>query len=111
MAEVIGLTTGIITLVSLSLTVSQVSYEYVQKVRGSSTAISRYLQEILALSSALLKVQETLALPGIATVIASSSSPGDDNELLPKALIAETHRELEAIRRKLQKRITAASDA
>lgn len=109
MAEVIGVTTGIVSLVSLSLTVSQVSYDYVQKVRGSSTAISRYLQEILALSSALLKVQETLALPGIASVVSSSSPTGgkgdDDKELLPKSLIAETHRELEAIRRKLQKRV------
>jgi len=103
MAEAIGLTSGIITLASLTLKVSQLSYDYVQKVRSAPKSVSQYLQEILALRSALLKVQETLALPDITSVLPSNG------EFLPKSLITECHMELEAIMQKLQKRSNTRS--
>lgn len=105
MAEAIGLATGIISLVSLALKVSQVSYDYVQTVRNSSSAVARYLQEILALTQSLLKLQEALAQPGVSVVVAS----GQDDELLPKAFIAECYKELDSIKQKLQKRLDTRS--
>lgn len=106
MAEVLGVTTGIVSLVSLALKVSQVSYDYVQTVRGSSSVIARYLQEILALSQSLLKVQEALAQPGISAVVSS-----DPNEaLLPTILTTECFKELDSIKRKLQKRLETRSN-
>jgi hypothetical protein len=98
MAEAIGISSGVATLAALTLTVSQLSYDYVQKVRSAPKLVARYLQEILALSSVVLKVQETLALPSVA------SSPSSDSELLLKSLVTECHKELEAIKRKLQNR-------
>ncbi|KIX00054.1 uncharacterized protein Z518_10981 [Rhinocladiella mackenziei CBS 650.93] len=89
MAELIGVASGIAGLVNLTLTVSQVSYEYMQKVRNAPRSTSRYLQEVLALSAALLRVQETLSLPGVESTFSS------DKDLLPKSLIAECRKELE----------------
>ncbi len=103
MAEVIGATSGIVALVSLALSVSHASYEYVQKVRKAPASTSRYLQEFLAFSSTLLRVQETLALPGVASSLSGS------NDLVPQPLIAECRQELQTIKRKLEKRGSATS--
>ena len=103
MAEVIGATSGIVALVSLALSVSHASYEYVQKVRKAPASTSRYLQEFLALSSTLLRVQETLALSGVATSLSGN------NDLLPQPLIAECRQELQTIKRKLEKRSSVTS--
>lgn len=97
MAELIGITSGVTTLVGLTLTITQVSYEYVQKVRKTSTSTTRYLQEVLALSSTLLRLQDTLKLPSVASILSA------DKDLLSDSLIAECQKELEAIKTKLQK--------
>lgn len=98
MAEAIGVSSGVITLAALAPTVSQLSYDYVQKVRDAPKSVSRHLQEIVALRSALLNVQETLAPPEITPALQSHG------ELLPKSLIMGCHTELETIKAKLQTR-------
>lgn len=98
MAEVIGLGSGIITLAGLALKVFQLSYDYLQKVRDVPESVSQYLQEILALKSALLRVQEISTLPGFASTLSSNG------ELLPSSLIIECRTELESIERQLQNR-------
>jgi hypothetical protein len=106
MAEAIGLASSIISLVSLCLTVSQVSYDYISKTRHSSTTISRYLQEILALSSSLLKLQETLALPGVAAAVGTGAGKDD---LLPRGLVEESTQELQAIKAKLERKLNGGA--
>lgn len=98
MAEAIGLGSGIITLVNLTLTVSKLSYEYVQKVRNVSQSISQYLKEVQALQSALLKIQETLGSSEVASFLSSQE------EVLPKLLLTGCYTELEAVKQKLEKR-------
>lgn len=44
-------------LVSLAIQLSQVSYQYVSDVKGSSKAWSSYIQELSALTSILLRLQ------------------------------------------------------
>lgn len=100
MAELIGVVSGVAGLVHLTLVVSQASHEYVQKVRNAPKTTLQYLREVLALSVVLLRLEEVLSLPGVATALSV------DNDLLPKSLIAECQKELESIKQKLQKRTT-----
>jgi hypothetical protein len=98
MAEVVGLTSGIVGLVSAVLSVSHISFEFVTKAKKAPASVSRYLQEILALSSTLLKVQDTLAFPAVVSAVST------EKDLLPASLISECEKELETLRQKLQKR-------
>lgn len=100
MAELIGVVSGVAGLVHLTLVVSQASHEYVQKVRNAPKTTLQYLREVLALSVVLLRLEEVLSLPGVATALSI------DNDLLPKSLIAECQKELESLKQKLQKRTT-----
>jgi len=58
MAEAIGIASGIAGLLSLTITVINVSYQYVSNARGASKSISAYLQELASLKTLLVKLDE-----------------------------------------------------
>lgn len=57
MADPLSVSASIAGLVGLAFSLSQVSYEFMTSVKGASRAWSSYMQELSALTSALLRVQ------------------------------------------------------
>ncbi|KAK5061461.1 hypothetical protein LTR84_008004 [Exophiala bonariae] len=103
MAELLGVASGVAGLVQLALVLSQASHEYVVKMRNAPKTTSQYLREVLALSHVLLQLEEVLSLPGVKTALTV------DPDLLPRSLISECQKELDAVKQKLQKRSGPAS--
>lgn len=58
MADPFSAAASVAGLVSLAIQLSQLSFQYVSSVNGSSKAWSSYIQELSALTSVLLKVQQ-----------------------------------------------------
>ena len=58
MAEAIGIASGIAGLLSPTITVINVSYQYVSNAHGASKSISSYLQELASLKTLLIKLDE-----------------------------------------------------
>ncbi|KAI4143150.1 MAG: hypothetical protein LQ340_007098 [Diploschistes diacapsis] len=61
MADVLGLASAVAGLVSVAIEVSRISFEYASEVRHASKAVSDYLRELSALTSAVLRLQEVTA--------------------------------------------------
>ena len=57
MADPLSTAASVAGLVSIAIQLSQLSFQYVSSVKGSSKAWSSYIQELSALTSVLLKVQ------------------------------------------------------
>ena len=57
MSDPLSVAGSIAGLVGLAIQLSQVSYQYVASVKGSSRAWSSYIQELSALTSVLLQLQ------------------------------------------------------
>jgi len=98
MAEVIGLASSIAGLLSLTLQVSQLSYEYIANIKGASKSVSSYLKELLALSQILLQLKETLDGETVDKTFLPSPSP------LSQFTIGECQHEIERIKERLEKR-------
>jgi hypothetical protein len=103
MAEPVGVAASVAGLVSIAIQLSQISYQYVSSVKGSSKAWSGYIQELSTLTSVLLKFQRACEAAGAQDLAGVISAPG----LSPQS-IRDCHKELEdlksALSEKLQKR-------
>lgn len=58
MAEAIGVASGIAGLLSLTITIISISYQYVSNAHSASKSISAYLQELASLKTLLIKLDE-----------------------------------------------------
>jgi hypothetical protein len=58
MAEAIGIASGIAGLLSLTITVINISYQYISNAHGPSKSISACLQELAILKTQLIKLDE-----------------------------------------------------
>ena len=58
MAEALEIVTGIAGLVSLTIEVFGISYKYISRVRNASSSARRFLKELEALQSVLLRVEQ-----------------------------------------------------
>ena len=58
MAAAIGVVSGIASLVALSVQISQLSYNYISDVVNAPRTQKAYLQEVLALSEVLLRLDD-----------------------------------------------------
>lgn len=58
MAEIIGIASGIAGLLSLTIEVIQISSAYINGVRGASSTVQRFLNELGDLKSVLTKIDE-----------------------------------------------------
>ncbi len=71
MADPLSTAASVVGLVSLAIQLSQLSFQYVSSIKGSSKTWSSYIQELSALTSVLLKVQQasdgTKSLPAVIT--------------------------------------------
>lgn len=58
MAEALGIASGVAGLVSLTITVYGITYEYVSAVRGASSVVLRFLQEVQYMRTVLEKIEQ-----------------------------------------------------
>lgn len=103
MAEPISAAASIVGLVSLAIQLSQLSFQYISSLKGSSKAWSSYIQELSTLTSVLLKLQQVCDCAGAQDVSRLLPAPG-----LSSDSIRECHNELDSLKstlsEKLQKR-------
>ena len=101
MADPLSTAASVVGLVSLAIQLSQLSFQYVSAIKGSSKAWSSYIQELSALTSVLLKVQH--ASDGIKSLHAVTTRPG-----ISEATVRDCEAELGELKtvlsEKLQKR-------
>ena len=76
MADPLSTAASVAGLVSLAIQLSQLSFQYVSSVRGSSKTWSSYIQELSALTSVLLKVQQASDAISAADLSATLRGPG-----------------------------------
>ena len=98
MADPLSAAASVVGLVSLAIQLSQLSFQYVSSIKGSSKSWSSYIQELSALTSVLLKVQQAsddtkslhalIARPGIsgATVRGCEAELGELKTILAEKL-------------------------
>lgn len=99
MAEVLGIVSGVAGLMSLTIEVFQISYNYIDKVHNASNTIRRFLKELQDLKVVLIQVEQSIKSMDDQGVF------GDDPSCL--LLIGESNEYLEllgTIRHKLEKR-------
>jgi hypothetical protein len=103
MADPLSAVASAAGLVSLAIQLSQLSFQYVSSLKGSSLAWSSYLQELSALTMVLLKVQQASDAAGKKDHQAVLPGPG-----IPSSCLQECVDELNALKaimsEKLQKR-------
>ncbi|KAF0331782.1 hypothetical protein GQ607_000902 [Colletotrichum asianum] len=58
MAEVVGLVTGIASLVTMAMRITELSYGYIADIRSAHSTQKQYLREISALTEVLLRSEE-----------------------------------------------------
>ena len=73
MAETLGLAAAIAGLASLAIQVSQISFQYVSGVRHTSKTVSNYLQELSALTSVILRLQNAVEQPEVQDALTSGA--------------------------------------
>ena len=98
MAEVLASASAIAGLVSLAVQLSQISFGYISNVMGASKAQKSYLQELSALTSTLLQLQQAIDLPGTDQLV------GLQNSALSKVAIDECINSLNLLKSKLEKK-------
>lgn len=103
MADPLSGAAGVAGLVSLAIQLSQLSFQYISSIKGSSQAWSSYIQELSTLTSALLKLQQACNGAGAQDSFHVLPAPG-----LSSHSIQECCNELESLKstlsEKLQKR-------
>jgi hypothetical protein len=103
MAEAIGIASGVAGLLSLTITVIDVSHRYVSSVLGASKMVASYMRELIALKTLLFKLDElTHSLES--TNISGTPSPS----FLASVDLDGCRIELENILQRLQKRSIAS---
>ncbi|KAH7317362.1 ankyrin repeat-containing domain protein [Rhexocercosporidium sp. MPI-PUGE-AT-0058] len=101
MADPLGVTGSIAGLVSLVIQLSQVSYQYISSVRGSSKVWSSYIQELSALTSVLLKLEQATSHVRSQDLSHILPAPG-----LSSASVRECHRELDTLNSTLKEKLS-----
>ena len=101
MAEAMGIASGIAGLLSLTITVMDISYRYISNAHGASKIISAYLQELASLKTLLVKLDE-IAHSLDTVEMFRECSPA----LLPMISIDQCQIELDQLYLKLQKQST-----
>ena len=99
MAEVLGIASGVAGLMSLTIEVFQISYDYIDKVHNASTTIRRFLGELQDLKAVLIKFEQMIKNTDDQGIF------GDDQSCLLS--IGESNEYvhlLDSIRHKLEKR-------
>lgn len=87
-------------LVSLSIQLSQLSFQYVSSVTGSSKAWSSYIQELSTLTTVLLKHQQASEHAEAQNLPHSPPTPGVSTDT-----IRECHKELDSLKSTLSNRL------
>lgn len=104
MGEPLGAVGSIAGLVSLAIQISQLSFQYISGVSGSSRAWSSYIQELSTLTSVLLKLQQA----------SEHASAQDIPHMLPalgvsSATIKDCHKELDSLKLTLSAKLAQRS--
>jgi len=101
MAEAIGIASGIAGLLSLTITVMDISFRYISNVHGASKSISVYLQELTGLKTLLIRLDELAHSPDTLDIFMERSPA-----LLSMISIDRCQIELDRLRLKLQRQTT-----
>ena len=104
MAEVIGIASGIAGLLSLVVTVFDVSCRYVSNARGSSKCVDEYLKELTIFKNLLIRLDELTHNQEPLDVFTGNSST-----LLSTLSLDDCHTELEELLLDLQRRARSTS--
>jgi hypothetical protein len=100
MADPLSAIGSIAGLVSLAIQLSQLSFQYVSGVKGSSKAWSAYIQELSTLTTVLLKLQQASEHVDGQTTLHILPSPG-----VPASSIQECHKELDSLKSALSEKL------
>ena len=82
MADPLSLASAIAGLASLAIEVSRISFEYASEVRHASKAVSEYLRELSALTSAVLRLQGALSSREVQDALEDSASQAANPSIL-----------------------------
>ena len=99
MADPLSITSGIAGLLTLTISLADVSYQYVSSVQDASKSIKAYLRELSALKAVLFKLNELLLESIHSGVFTASQS-----SLLTMISIDECRKDLHQITNKLETR-------
>lgn len=97
MAEALGFAAAVAGLASLAIQVSQISFQYVSGVRHTSKTVSTYLQELSALTSVILRIQDVVSQPQVQEGFTGNSSG------LPTTSLDECSKQMQTLKNKLQR--------
>ncbi|EQB51733.1 hypothetical protein CGLO_08702 [Colletotrichum gloeosporioides Cg-14] len=97
MAEVVGLVTGIASLVTMAMRITELSYSYVADIRSAHSTQKQYLREISALTEVLLRSEE--ASQNLEKETLGFSRPTD----LFKSIVSECAQRLDKLFSELRK--------
>ena len=100
MAEALGLASAVAGLASLAIQVSQISFQYVSGVRHASKIVSAYLQELSALTSVVLRLQNVLEQPQVEAALAARSS------IASSTTFDECAKEMQMLKSKLERHLS-----
>jgi hypothetical protein len=101
MADPLSAVGSVAGLVSLAIQLSQLSFQYVSGVKGSSKAWSAYIQELSTLTTALLKLQQASDHADAHIVSHTLPSPGVSADS-----IQECHKELDSLKSALSEKLS-----
>lgn len=97
MAEVVGLASGIASLVTIAMKITELSYRYIADIRSAPSTQKQYLREVSALTDVLLRSEEVCQ--NLEKEDIGFNRPND----LSKTVITECTEELEKLCSELRK--------
>jgi hypothetical protein len=100
MADPLSGVASVAGLASLAIHLSQLSFQYVSSLKGSSKAWSSYIQELSTLTSVLLKLQQACDSAGAQDFLHILPAPG-----LSSHSIRECHNELDSLKSTLSEKL------
>jgi hypothetical protein len=100
MADPLSAVGSVAGLVSLAIQLSQLSFQYVSGMKGSSKAWSAYIQELSTLTTVLLKLQQASENADAQIISHILPSPG-----VPANSIQECHKELDSLKSAISEKL------
>ena len=104
MAEALGIAASIAGLASLTIQITQISFQYVSDITDASKSQASYLQELSALTSVLLRLQQATSNPDIGHLLTTR-----DASISADAIQSCTE-QLEQVKSKLEKKSAALAE-
>jgi hypothetical protein len=104
MTEALGIAASIAGLASLTIQITQISFQYVSDITSASKCQADYLQELSALTSVLLRLQQATSDPDISHLLASR------DDTISTDAINNCNKQLEHVKSKLEKRSVALAE-